>query len=415
MKSAFKFGLVLLGIGLVVLASMRFARLVELRSYGKSPLWDAVRSSNSDDLLTLLELGADPNQIDTGNRLGERIILLNHFTMHAVHDHTLSNLLLLLENGADPNLRDSDGLNAYEINLMHIELYELDEPHPGHSSRRVLYEAMQKAGAVDSELSLILTKQWDTLRQWILDDPSLVSRRYYLNRTILHLSASTADEEFIRFLVEMGVDVNALDDFDMTPAMTSLILNPVARTKIPFSRLMGSRYRSAHAIPVLTELGTDIEQVSTTGHTLLHLIAGAARSPAELDALGQPKNINLVNSDKQTAFDIAIDNTNRVSLKWLLDHGAPLKNPNAQVNPLVDLMNKLRYLPPDHYEFNQVIVEPVIVCIQILLEAGADPLDDTLFYNTPWQVAKDIQCAPCLELLSEVLIQRAAYLVSNAH
>ena len=415
---------------------MWFARIVELRSYGENALWDAMYFSDTAELETILELGANPNRKAIRDD-GSHDYLMNFFVRQPVDQRTPSKLLLLLDYGADPNLPDSSGVSAYEINTMQLAWQDNDSPFMiiGNSSREMLRDAMKQAGAFDTEFVLILTKQWDTLRQRILDDPSLVHQKYYLGRTVLHLSAATADEGFIRFLAENGADINALDDFDMNPAMVSLIEKNPVQDPQTFPYPLPEFSDPTDWIPLLIELGTDIHHVGAQDFTLLHFLAAAAKSPTVLDALGPSVDLNPVNAISATPIHLAIQYRNTVSAAWLMDHGvrpsleslAVYPNPDILklllsygadpkfANMMVDLLGQLRILTPDMYEFNQETVEPVLESIQILLDFGVDPLDDTLFNHTPWQRAKDIQCAPCLELFSEVLIQRAAYLVSNAH
>ena len=113
-----------------------------------------------------------------------------------------------------------------------------------------------------------------------LDKNVFVDARNETGSTALHVAQN---EEIVKLLIDRGADVNAVDENNMTP-----IFN-----------------KEVHLTKLLVEAGADIHAKSKKGNTPLmwYCYSGYLEGVKYMVSLGA--EVNSVNSDGQTAYDIA--------------------------------------------------------------------------------------------------------------
>ncbi len=127
--------------------------------------------------------------------------------------------------------------------------------------------------------------------------------------TPLMYAAANGSLQAVKMLVEAHADVNAKNDFDITP----LMLCAIDEAKV--------RYLIAH--------GADVKMVSRQGRTAL-LVAAGTEGNSEIVKLLVEKgaNVNGPNPDPETAPIVAAAGANDTrSVRFLLDHGAVVAGP----------------------------------------------------------------------------------------
>ena len=157
--------------------------------------------------------------------------------------------------------------------------------------------------------------------------------------------------------------------------------------------------------------------------------------------------MNALDRSGRTMLFYALRNKNQIAVDWLLEHKATpvprdfnfamyrndlvvlqtMLDINTDLNvpdqggrtPLTYLVDSTGWRAPNDPEnpSPQELenLEYAKKAFRLLLDAGADPFTDAIFYDTPWQVAVDEECAPCLQIFTEASIKKAVYLVSSAH
>lgn len=104
--------------------------------HGYTPLMKAVESGTGDELLALLDVGANPNKLFTTYTEGQSALSVSVFHPDKV--------CMLLQAGADPNLRDQFGETALEYAGRMLQTYvdDCEETFCIQSSVELLEEAM---------------------------------------------------------------------------------------------------------------------------------------------------------------------------------------------------------------------------------------------------------------------------------
>ena len=136
----------------------------------------------------------------------------------------------------------------------------------------------------------------------------------------------------VRYLVENGADVNAINLQGQTPAMNLYggcfwDGNIPRLAALPRSYPYGGRYcteEDADVLEVLLEAGADINAKDKWGNTLLHYIAGSSQRGAKKAVglvmdFGKP-DVNAVNNEGKTALDIATEKNDESLVKFLLKY-----------------------------------------------------------------------------------------------
>ena len=214
---------------------------------------------------------------------------------------------ILLRSGADPDFRDSEERTAFAVWLK-----------------------KRKQGSEKKEECLHLLR---CLMQcgWHPENPADKE-----GNTSLSLACREAGYELgnwaVRYLVENGADVNAVNLQGQTPAMNLYggrfwVGNIPCFAVLPRSYPYGGRCcteEDADILEVLLEAGADINAKDKWGNTLLHYIAGSSQRGAKeavglVMDFGKP-DVNAVNNEGKTALDIATEKNDESLVKFLLKY-----------------------------------------------------------------------------------------------
>ena len=214
---------------------------------------------------------------------------------------------ILLRSGADPDFRDSEERTAFAVWLK-----------------------KRKQGSEKKEECLHLLR---CLMQcgWHPENPADKE-----GNTSLSLACREAGYELgnwaVRYLVENGADVNAVNLQGQTPAM-NLYGGRFWDGNIPCFAVLPRSYpyggrccteEDADILEVLLEAGADINAKDKWGNTLLHYIAGSSQRGAKeavglVMDFGKP-DVNAVNNEGKTALDIATEKNDESLVKFLLKY-----------------------------------------------------------------------------------------------
>jgi len=214
---------------------------------------------------------------------------------------------MLLRGGADPDFRDSEERTAFAVwmsNKRHKSFCKEDCLH--------FLQCLMECG-------------------WTPDSPA---DKY--GNTSLSVACQGAGYEVgvcaVRYLVESGADVNAVNMQGQTPVMNLYggrfwDGNIPRFAGFPRSYPYGGRSctdEDAETLELLLEAGADINAKDNWGNTLLHYIAGSStRGSKEAAALvmdfGSP-DVSAVNNEGLSALDIAMEKDDETLVKFLLKY-----------------------------------------------------------------------------------------------
>lgn len=214
---------------------------------------------------------------------------------------------MLLRGGADPDFRDSEERTAFAVwmsNKRHKSFCKEDCLH--------FLQCLMECG-------------------WTPDSPA---DKY--GNTSLSVACQGAGYEAgvcaVRYLVESGADVNAVNMQGQTPVMNLYggrfwDGNIPRFAGFPRSYPYGGRNctdEDAETLELLLEAGADINAKDNWGNTLLHYIAGSStRGSKEAAALvmdfGSP-DVSAVNNEGLSALDIAMEKNDETLVKFLLKY-----------------------------------------------------------------------------------------------
>ena len=136
----------------------------------------------------------------------------------------------------------------------------------------------------------------DTIR-FLLDEGVNINVKNTTYETPLHV---TQNEEIVRMLIAKGADVNAVDDYRMSPIFNKDII----------------------LAKILVESGADIHAKSNKGNTLLMWYSYSGYIDGVRYLVGLGADANIKNIDGQTAYDIADTFGRRELIKYLKLIGA---------------------------------------------------------------------------------------------
>jgi cytohesin len=220
-----------------------------------------------------------------------------------------------------------------------------------------------------------VNKDWETVKQWLALDPSLITVRgevpnsfdLFKNSSLLHWAALETDLEMMRYLISHGSDINAKDADDCTPMFN----------------VFGKKAWAAEAVKLLIHKGADVNAKAGTGESLLHVVAlrcdeptcallldyGAnleSRDKNGLTALGWAVALCYGKEDKVICFYEAQEHPlgSECMAKLLLQRGA---NINIQDNKGRSLLH-LSVIGQKHKKYRQSAMK----AMKFLLANGAD-------------------------------------------
>ena len=226
---------------------------------GFTPLLFAVREGRGGVVQALIEAGADVNEAiqpqearRAGPRAGTSALLLavmnGHFELAA----------LLLDSGADPNADHPGYTVLHAIASVRKPGAGDNDPVPQGSGNMSSLEFVKKIAASGADLNARMTKNVN------LGNTRLNKR----GATPFMLAAQSADAEFMRTLVDLGVNPLLTNEENSTPLMVAAGLG----TRSP-GEDAGTESEVLEAVRLALDLGANINAVDDNGETAMHAAA----------------------------------------------------------------------------------------------------------------------------------------------
>jgi ankyrin repeat protein len=230
---------------------------------GFSPLMFAVRGGHTEVVRVLLKAGADVNETipvegrrrGYGGRLpptGATPLLLAVTNAH----YELASLLL--DAGANPNAESTGYSVLHAITAVRKPGVGDNDPPPEGSGNMTSIELVQKLAGKGANLNARMTKKANLNN----------TRLNEIGATPFMLAALTADAELLKTLAALGADTSLTNVENSTPLMAAAGL----ATRSP-GEDAGTENEVLEAIRVLLELGADINAVDNNGETAMHSAA----------------------------------------------------------------------------------------------------------------------------------------------
>lgn len=166
---------------------------------------------------------------------------------------------------------------------------------------------MNELGPKEAKLFDAIYENNKKMVKSILDEGVNVNVKNTAHQAPLHI---VQDEDILKMLVEKGADVNAVDEYNMTPIFNKDIV----------------------LAKILVEAGADIQIKSNKGNSLLMWYSYSGYSDGVEYLVGLGADVNVKNSDGQTAYDIAQTFGHSELTKYLKSVGAKLGNEILQNN-----------------------------------------------------------------------------------
>jgi len=241
---------------------------------GMAPLHFTAREGNIEAAQTLLDLGADVNQLTSSN--GSSALLIAIFNAH------FDFAMFLLSNGADPKpAATSDGLtplyaaiDSQWANRVWYPVPTTDEQHATHLE--LMRELIAKGADVDARLQ---AKLWQRQMHGDWVDPA--------GATAFWRAAQANDVPAMRLLVEAGANPSIATKKGCSPLLVACGygLEPQTSTFVPGARFDAVRY-------LVEELGADVNAPNKAGYTPLHGAALTAQNDLLEYLLAMGGNVN---------------------------------------------------------------------------------------------------------------------------
>jgi len=254
---------------------------------GMTALLFAARDGHMDAVRSLVEVGADVDQVSGGDGTSPLVIAIanGHYTVAQ----------FLLDRGADPNLVNIDGLGPLyaTVNMRFAPVSWA--PNPRTDQEAVdsldLLRALLARGAEPN--SRIARKLWFSPtshdRGWV--DPS--------GSTPFWRAAQSSDVEAMRILVNAGADPNVPAFGGTTPLMVAAGIGWVGN----FTQNAPGSF--IETVGYCLELGADINAVDAKGFTALHGAAGRGDTEMVQYFVDAGARVDLVNADGNSPADMA--------------------------------------------------------------------------------------------------------------
>jgi ankyrin repeat protein len=268
----------------------------------KTPLEQMEAAISSGDLVTVQSLIESGLDVDTSTHEGVTLMWL------ALEEEQEVILKYLIEVGADISVR---GKNEATVFMEAASKGYLDvlKTQPAEYYRQ--YHTDKFGNTVIHFAGLSAQTE---LIKYILELGLDVNRPNSTGRTLLHNFVFVKDDpEFVQFLIEKGANVNAFDTQNKQyPIMSSLGNDHFESTKI------------------LIEFGSDVDTKDIFGSTILHI--SVARNQKEITRMiiDRGADINVLNGEGATPLHNAVQYSDKAMVLDLLQSGADPTIQNRQ-------------------------------------------------------------------------------------
>ena len=301
---------------LIFVASLVAAASAQTIDAARDALFEAIRRGAPGEVERLLAKGASPNARDAQGTPG---------LMAAALFGNVDMVTLLLKRGADPNLADESGATALMWSVPdRAKIQSLLERGASvdartQTGRTALLVAASYPGTVDV-LRLLLARGAD------------VRAQDRAGTTALALAVRSADVDVVRFLVERGLDPNALNPGarraglarNYQPTIDYLLSKGMV--PIPDELFTTATWEPPELLARAMDGGADINAANAAqyGRTaLLTAVASEAAGPATLKLLlDRGADPNIAMAEGETPLDWAIYKGDRAKIEVLEQRGA---------------------------------------------------------------------------------------------
>ena len=320
--------------------------------YG-TPVHAALHEGHADVALLLLGHCSDVNVRGIGDRT----------PLHMAVDLGLLEITrVLVERHADINARDSRGRTPLHP-TMHGDSGTFDE-----RCFDVVQYLLEHGADVDAQANtdhstpLHLASYWGGVKiaQLLLDKGANINVRDEKGQTQLHRTLINTGYEFedysfddMKFLLDYGADVDALDDDHSTPLHVA------------------SQFGNAKVARLLLEYNANIHVRNINDQTLLHIISSKSGEMSSNDGihmlslfLEHGADIDALDNNHSTPLHLALHSGNVEATRILLEYGASIHVRNKQDQ------TPLQLLMADHWL--KVLPDDYIDIIRLFLERGVD-------------------------------------------
>lgn len=229
---------------------------------GFTPLLFAAREGHIGVVKVLLKAGVDVNELvpppAAGKKNPRRLRTGMSPLLIAVSNAHYELAALLLDAGADPHVSATGYTPLHAIVSVRKPGVGDNDPPPEGSGSLSAIEFVKKMVAHGANLNAQMTKDIDLGN----------TRLNKLGATPFFLAAHAADAELMKTLVELGADPTVPNAENSTPLMAAAGLG----TRSP-GEDAGTEQEVLEALQVLVDLGADLNAVDDNGETVMHAAA----------------------------------------------------------------------------------------------------------------------------------------------
>jgi ankyrin repeat protein len=234
---------------------------MRLRS-GFTPLFFAVREGRTDAVNRLLEAGADVNETMRPRRRRDDTKPTTALIL-AVENGHFELAAELLEAGANPNDSPAGYASLHSITWVRKPIRGDGNPPPTGSGKLNSLDMVRQLVSHGADLNTRLE-----------DGDSELGRFTTTGSTPFLLAARASDVPLMRLLVELGADTTIGNADGCTPLMAAAGVGALGDGE----ESAGTEEEAIEAVRVLLELGADVNAVDDNGETAMHGAAYQSRS-----------------------------------------------------------------------------------------------------------------------------------------
>jgi len=230
---------------------------IEARSDGSfTALLFAAREGRIPVVRTLLEAGADIGQsLERRGRGGDVSEGLDPFLLAASNAH-YELAALLLDRGADPNAAPLGWTALHQVSWTRkMGITGSNNPAPEGSGTMDSLDFVRKLVEMGADVNALVTAR----------PPVGITSLNMIGGTPFLLAARTADVPLMRLLVELGADFTIANEDQTTPLLVAAGVGTNSPGEDP-----GTEAEVLQAVEYTLELGADINHVDSNGESVMH-------------------------------------------------------------------------------------------------------------------------------------------------